>query len=89
MPKPDEVVYVYEPQEGLFITGMPQADLTQADVDRLGPAMIQEAVATRLYRKASKEEKEAARKVAEQEEAAAAKEAEAQAKAAEKVETEG
>lgn len=57
MPKPDEVVYVYEPQEGMFLTGVPQADLTQADVDRLGPAMIQEAVATRLYRKATKGER--------------------------------
>jgi hypothetical protein len=87
MPKPDEVVYVYEPQEGLYLAGMPQADLTQADVDRLGPAMINEAVATRLYRKSTKEERDAARKAAEQEEAAVAKEAEAQAKAAEKVET--
>ncbi len=66
MPKePDEIVYVYEPAEGLFVTGVPARDLTQADVDQLGAGRVAHAVSTGLYRKASKTEKEQAAKSAE------------------------
>jgi hypothetical protein len=51
-----EVVYVHKPQEGRFVVGVPQRYLTQADVDRLGPALVGEAVATGLYQKATKTE---------------------------------
>jgi hypothetical protein len=41
---------------------VPARDLTQADVDRLGAARINHALATGLYRKASKAETEKAAK---------------------------
>lgn len=56
MTKPDDVRYVHEPKPGLFVTGVPARDLTQADVDRLGAARVHAAVATGLYRKAKKAE---------------------------------
>ena len=73
--KPGEVAYVHVPKEGYFVSGVPQRDLTQADVDRLGPAVITEAVATGLYRMATKTETADAAKEAEKAEAKAAKEA--------------
>jgi Pyruvate/2-oxoacid:ferredoxin oxidoreductase gamma subunit len=69
---PDDVVYVHEPQEGAFLAGIPARDLTQADVDRLGAGRIANAVATGLYRKATKQEAEKAAKEAEKAEAKAA-----------------
>jgi hypothetical protein len=54
--KPTDVVYVHHPQEGRFVVGVPARDLTQADVDRLGPIAVSEALATGLYRKATKTE---------------------------------
>jgi len=54
MTKPDDVRYVYTPQEGRFVIGIPARDLTQADVDRLGDARMAHAVATGLYAKAKK-----------------------------------
>jgi len=58
MAKPDDIAYVYEPQEGAFYIGVPQRDLTNADVDALGPIVI-EASRTGLYRKAKGDEKAA------------------------------
>jgi hypothetical protein len=71
--KPDEVVYIYEPREGLHVVGLPQRDLKQADVDRAGPGPLRDALASGLYRKATKTESEEARKAREKEEAAQAK----------------
>lgn len=63
--KPQEVVYLHEPKPGLYVTGIPARDLTQADVDRLGAARINHAVATGMYRKATKTETAKATKEAE------------------------
>lgn len=60
--KPEDVVYVHDPQPGRFVSGVPARDLTQADVDRLGVARITNAVATGLYRKATKKEVDQAEK---------------------------
>jgi hypothetical protein len=73
---PNEVVYVHEPQEGAFLAGIPARDLTQADVDRLGAAGVHHAVASGLYRKATKQEADKAAKAAEKAEAKAADAAE-------------
>ena len=54
--KPHDIAYVHVPQEGHFVVGVPKRDLTQADVDRLGPIAIGEALATGLYKKAPKQE---------------------------------
>ena len=54
--KPDDIAYVYEPREGAFVVGVPQRDLTNADVEAIG-ASVHEAVATGLYRKAKGDEK--------------------------------
>ena len=54
--KPSEVAYVHVPKVGHFLAGVPQRDLTQADVDRLGPVVIGEALATGLYQKATKQD---------------------------------
>jgi hypothetical protein len=75
MARPDDVTHVYEPQEGMFVTGLPQRDLTQADIDRLRPSLVAHGMATGLYRKASKQEREAAAKDAEKAEKAKAGEA--------------
>lgn len=53
---PKDVVYTHVPKADHFVSGVPQRDLTQADVDRLGPVAISEALATGLYRKATKAE---------------------------------
>jgi hypothetical protein len=60
--KPDEVVYIYEPREGLHVVGLPQRDLKQADVDRAGPGPLRDALASGLYRKATKTESEKKRR---------------------------
>lgn len=52
MTKPDDVLYVHTPKEGLFVAGFPARDLTQQDVDRLGMGRITRAVATGLYSEA-------------------------------------
>ena len=57
MAKPDDIAFVYEPREGAFVSGVPQRDLTNGDVDALG-AIVHQAVATGLYRKAKGDEKE-------------------------------
>ena len=62
--KPEEIVYTHKPQEGRFVSGVPRRDLTQADADRLGPALVAEAVATGLYAKATKTEAAKAEKQA-------------------------
>lgn len=62
MSKPEDVLYVHVPQEGRYVTGVPARDLTRADVDRLGAGRIANAVATGLYRTASKAEKDEAAK---------------------------
>lgn len=54
MTKPDDVMYVHTPKPGHFVAGIPARDLTQADVHRLGEARIHAAVATGIYKKASK-----------------------------------
>jgi hypothetical protein len=56
MAKPDDIAYVYEPRPGEFVTGVPQRDLTHADVAALGPLAI-EAARTGIYRKAKADEK--------------------------------
>ncbi len=68
---PDEIVYVHEPAEGMFISGLPARDLTQEDIDRLRPAMVAHGVASGMYRKASKQEKTEAAKQADHAEAEA------------------
>lgn len=74
MPKdPEDVIYTYEEQEGAYLAGLPQRDLTQADVDWAGPALINEALGTGLYRKATRDEREQAAKDAEKAQAAEAK----------------
>ena len=45
---PDDIAYTYVPQEGAFVTGIPQRDLTNADVAALG-ASAHQAAATGLY----------------------------------------
>lgn len=71
-----EVVFKYKPREGLFVTGVPQRDLTQADVDTAGATLMATAVGTGLYipakpkpetkaEKAAREKAEAARLAAE------------------------
>jgi Pyruvate/2-oxoacid:ferredoxin oxidoreductase gamma subunit len=65
MTKPDDVLYIHEPQAGLFVVGVPARDLTRADVDRMSPRRLNEALATGLYRKASRDEKTEAEKEAE------------------------
>jgi hypothetical protein len=50
------VLYIHEPQAGLFVVGVPARDLTRADVDRMPVRRLHEAVATGLYRKAKKSE---------------------------------
>jgi hypothetical protein len=67
---PDEIAFTYEPQEGLYVSGIPQRDLTAADVEFLGPGMVAGAVASGLYRKATKAEKADAAEEAEKAEAA-------------------
>ena len=79
MTRPDDVLYIHEPQEGRYVVGVPARDLTRADVDRMPPRRIAEAVATGIYRKASRDEKAEAAEKAEKE---AAKAAKAEAKAA-------
>jgi hypothetical protein len=56
MTKPEDVLYIHEPQAGLFVVGVPARDLTRADVDRMPPRRLNEALATGLYRKAKKSE---------------------------------
>lgn len=42
----DSAVYRFTPQfAGAHMTGIPQRDLTQKDVDRLGPAVLRRATA--------------------------------------------
>lgn len=64
MTHPDDVLYIHEPQEGRFVTGIPARDLTRADVERIGAGRMHAAVATGLYRKASASEKQEAAKEA-------------------------
>jgi hypothetical protein len=71
--KPDEIVYIHEPREGAFIQGLPQRDLTQADVDRASSLALRDGLASGLYRKATKTETDEARKQREKDEAAEAK----------------
>jgi hypothetical protein len=78
MTSPEDVLYVHEPQEGYFVVGVPASDLTREDVERMPVRRLQEALATGLYRKATRDEKAEAAEAAEKEAAAAAK---AQAKA--------
>jgi hypothetical protein len=78
MTKPEDVLYIHEPQAGLFVVGVPARDLTRADVGRMPPRRLNEALATGLYRKASRDEKA---ELAEQAEKEAAKAAKDQAKA--------
>jgi hypothetical protein len=71
MTKPEDVLYVHEPRSGEYVVGVPARDLTRADVDRMPPRRLHEAVATGLYRKASRDEKaEAAKEQAKAEKAA-------------------
>lgn len=53
MTKPDDVLYIHEPREGFFVTGVPARDLTREDVERMPVRRLREAVATGLYRKAT------------------------------------
>lgn len=77
--KEPEIVVTYIPREGHFVIGVPQRDLTKADVDSAGPTLMSNAYATGLYAPAkppapkpeTKKEK-AAREKAEAEAAAAA-----------------
>jgi hypothetical protein len=78
MASPEDVLYIHEPKEGLYVVGVPARDLTREDVERIPPRRIAEAVATGIYRKATRDEKAEAAEAAEKEAAAAAK---AQAKA--------
>lgn len=61
----DNVIYFYTPEnEGDFIGGIPQRDLTQADLDAMSPVELREVYAIdhpghRLYTKAGKEGKAA------------------------------
>jgi hypothetical protein len=78
MASPEDVLYIHEPKEGLYVVGVPARDLTREDVERIPPRRIAEAVATGINRKATRDEKAEAAEAAEKEAAAAAK---AQAKA--------
>lgn len=80
MAKPDDVLYTHTPRDGEYVVGVPARDLTRADVDRMPGRRLQEALATGLYRKASKDEKakaaEAAANAAKQADEAAPQETE-------------
>jgi predicted secreted protein len=83
MTSPDDVLYVHEPREGFYVVGIPARDLTREDVERIPHRRIVEAVATGLYRKATRDEKAEAAEAAEKEAAKAAKEQAKAEKAAE------
>jgi hypothetical protein len=80
----DQIVYRYVPRDGLFIIGVPQQDLTLADVMHIGPDLLARATATGLYVPTSVPEHETAaqRKAREKQEAEAAAAAEAERLAA-------
>jgi hypothetical protein len=78
MTSPDDVLYIHDPQEGYFVVGVPARDLTRADVERMPVRRLQEALATGIYRKATRDEKADA---AERTEKEADKAEKAQAKA--------
>ena len=50
--KPEDVLYTHKPQPGKYLSGIPARDLTARDVERLGAARINNAVASGLYTKA-------------------------------------
>jgi Pyruvate/2-oxoacid:ferredoxin oxidoreductase gamma subunit len=84
MTSQDDVLYVHEPKEGFYVVGIPARDLTREDVERIPHRRIVEAVATGIYRKATRDEKTEAEKEAEKQRKREQRAAAAAARKAEK-----